>query len=266
MNNSKRIIALLLTAMLTMAAFPLAVSANDGGHNDPSENVLPDTIVITTGDDAPPVITPTRPSANTSTVTTPTVPVMFPTETKPLTPDGNSQLVDDITQAIQNYLPDKQFITVQTRNGHYFYVIVDRSQDEENVYFLNQVDEADLFALLEKQEEEPTEPYCTCMWRCGIGSIDASCPVCYANMKDCGGIVKETEPEPTPAPTEEVAEPPEKAVNPLPTLILLLALGAGGAVYWFRFRTPQVDTSGEDDLDDYDYGQDENEESSEEMG
>jgi len=69
-----------------------------------------------------------------------------------LTPDGNLSLIDDIqTQTIE----DKQFITVTTKNGNYFYIIVDRAGDEENVYFLNMVDEYDLFQLLDEDEDPP---------------------------------------------------------------------------------------------------------------
>ena len=34
---------------------------------------------------------------------------------------------------------------------------------------------------------------------------------------------------------------------------------AGGAVYWFKFRKPKTKTSGNSDLDDYDFGEDDEE-------
>ena len=81
--------------------------------------------------------------------------------TDALTPVGNLTLVDDILQdestasveKLENEQKSKQFITVQSKNGNYFYIIIDRSGDKENVYFLNLVDETDLFALLETEEE-----------------------------------------------------------------------------------------------------------------
>ncbi len=48
---------------------------------------------------------------------------------------------------------NKQFVTLVSKNGNYFYLVIDRAGDKENVYFLNLVDEADLLALI--QEETP---------------------------------------------------------------------------------------------------------------
>ena len=61
----------------------------------------------------------------------------------PVTPQGNAALVDD-------FFGDKQLITVTTKAGNYFYILIDRANEdkETSVHFLNQVDDADLQALV----------------------------------------------------------------------------------------------------------------------
>ena len=69
-----------------------------------------------------------------------------------LTPDGNLTLVDDVGESSGT---GKQFVTLVTKSGNYFYLIIDRDDEGNNtVHFLNQVDEADLFSLMEDAEAQ----------------------------------------------------------------------------------------------------------------
>lgn len=124
MNKRKPlgILTLLAVMLLSMAIF-LSTSRADGKTSD---------------DDPTP-----QPFA------TPTVAPIITTKT--LTPEGNLTLVDDIASASSS---DKQFITVVTKSGNYFFIIIDRAAETENVYFLNKVDEADLLTILEESGYE----------------------------------------------------------------------------------------------------------------
>ena len=70
------------------------------------------------------------------------------TEGTPFSTPGNGQLVDD-----KENDSSKQFLTVQTKNGNTFYMVIDRSGTSENVYMMSLVDEQDLEEFLDENEE-----------------------------------------------------------------------------------------------------------------
>lgn len=61
---------------------------------------------------------------------------------------GNAQLVDD-----KENDDTKQFLTIQTKKGNTFYMVIDRSSNTENVYMMSLVDENDLAEFLDETEK-----------------------------------------------------------------------------------------------------------------
>ena len=172
-----------------------------------------------------------------------------------MTPDGNLTLIDDIGSTTQS---GKQFITVETKTGNVFYLIIDRDDEgKETVHFLNQVDEADLLALMEDGQTGTAAVVCTCTTKCKAGAVNTNCPVCKNNMSECTGPEpQETQPQETEAPQEEPKNSGSGAGGLIVFFVVALA-GGGAALYYFKFKKPRADTKGSDDLDEYDFGDDE---------
>ena len=72
----------------------------------------------------------------------------------PLTPEGNLTLMDDYHTTYSDG-SGQQFITLVSKSGAYFYLVIDRAADgDQTVHFMNLVDEADLLALMEEEQAE----------------------------------------------------------------------------------------------------------------
>jgi hypothetical protein len=163
------------------------------------------------------------------------IPVVTPEPTptpepQPLTPPGNLTLVDDFSGEAAS---DKQFITVITKNGNYFYIVIDRADNKENVHFLNLVDEADLLALMEdEQKPAPINP----------------------------APVQTTPAEPTPEPEPE-PEPQKRNTGGILLMVLLVGAIGGGAYYYFKILKPKQATKGTatTELDEFAFDEDEDE-------
>lgn len=253
MKPKFRLFACVMAVVLCMTVFSMTAFASGGDYYESDES----------GEATPPS------SIDSITVNTEGVKLPENSGSEALTPDGNLSLIDDIQQ-VESYasdeseLKDKQFITVQSKNGNYFYIVIDRSGDTENVYFLNLVDEADLMALMEDADGD-SGLVCTCKDKCAAGDVDTNCPVCKNNMSECAGkeaAATTPEPDSTTDPDTDLATDSEKSGNNsgLLLIVLVLALAGGGAVYYFKFRKNKPQTKGAADLDDYDYGEDDDEE------
>ena len=144
-----------------------------------------------------------------------------------------------------------QFVTVETKSGNVFYLVIDHSTGD--VYFLNLVDESDLLALL---EDEGYEAECDCQVKCEAGAVNTDCPVCRTDLKGCKG----EEPEPTPTPTPAATTEPEdeggfNAAAILPIVLILLLIACAAAAF-LKLRQKKPATSGDTDLDDYEFPED----------
>lgn len=169
------------------------------------------------------------------------------------TPEGTGTVQDSAT----GEEGDKQFYTITTEAGNVFYLIIDGKRDDNNVYFLNGVTEADLMALAEKSDGSvsviPETEVCTCTDKCEAGKVNTDCPVCKNDLNSCTGKTAVTEPE---EPVEP--EQPKKNTDSVGTIIFIIValLAVGGIGYYVKIVRPKQQAADEDEFDEDDgYGE-----------
>ena len=170
---------------------------------------------------------------------------------EPIDDEGNAHTHDLLYDKATN----KQFITVQTKNGNTFFIVIDYdapiNEDEEQyqTYFLNMVDESDLLALLD-DDTAAALTTCNCKEKCAAGQVNTGCPVCKTTMSECTGVVPEP---PAEEPDTEPIEPeePEKKSNVGMIIGVIAVVCIGGAAYYY-FKFVRGKKQKDEDLDFFD--------------
>ena len=138
-----------------------------------------------------------------------------------LTPEGNLTLVDDYHT---NYSDGsgQQFITLVSKSGATFYLVIDRNAKGQNtVHFMNLVDKADLLALM---EEEAADAYTAEKEAAAQAELDR---------------LKAEEEAKKAAEEAATAEPPKenkvtKYAGAFLGVVAMIALATGGVFYFYR--------------------------------
>ena len=121
----------------------------------------------------------------------------------PFSIPGNGEVLDDKAED-----GTKEFLTIQTKNGNTFFLVLDRSSNTENVYMLSMIDENDLAEFMDETQTEETPQV----------------------------VIPETEPTVAPEEAEtEAVQPEEGGMNMGAILAIgILAAGAIGVGYYFK--------------------------------
>lgn len=140
---------------------------------------------------------------------------------------GNGQLVDDLKED-----STKQFLTIQTKKGNTFFLVLDRSSNTENVYMLSMVDENDLAEFIENKSETQKKP-------------EAEKPQVVIPEPEA----KPEEPEPRP-------EPKNGGMNTGMLIAAVVFLAGGIGAYYVKVVKPKKaeENADDEDLEFYDGG------------
>ncbi|MCM1228456.1 MAG: DUF4366 domain-containing protein [Clostridium sp.] len=169
--------------------------------------------------------------------------------------NGNAALIKS-EQIIYNS-EEMQFIAVTTKDGHVFYVLINYSAEngEDNVYFLNKVDDFDLYALLYAGEEDED------------GNSTITPEEAAQSAENAHGRVQQNvdqdKPDETLRSTENATQPDEKIqtksspmnMTAVYLVVGVIALGAVGFLGFKFLKKPKkkaAETDEEDEINFYD--------------
>lgn len=124
---------------------------------------------------------------------------------------GNGEVLDDVSD------PEREFYTITTANGNTYFLVIDKSGSNENVYMLSMIDEYDLQDFIDESQKHP-----------------------QSNPPTTTVVIPNTEPSPAPTISEDTPPMQEKTIpnNALLT-VLLLAVGGVAAFFYFKVYKPK---------------------------
>ncbi len=168
---------------------------------------------------------------NNITVSGAATPTATPQPSRTISTEGTGHVVDNITDS-----DNLQFISVTAKDGSVFFVVIDKQNTNDNVYFLNKVDISDLEALAKDNTLTSS-------------SAAAVTPAPSASA--------------TPEPGEQEKADAEQKQTKAPVsstmLILILAAIAAAVIggYYVKVVIPKKKLEQADDLEDFDFEDDE---------
>ena len=173
--------------------------------------------------------------------------------------DGNATLIK--SEKIVYDSEEMQFIAVTTKDGHVFYVLINYSaeNDENQVFFLNKVDDYDLYALLyagaesddEKENITPEQAFEAAQAANGRVQVDSS-----TDMAETEDSTDET------SEGGQVTAQPNNMNNIYLLLGAVVLIGAGAAGFFFMkkknsSKTTVKETAEDEDEEDITFPDDE---------